>query len=80
VSRSRRRPTDPNVITVHLGQFTREHANAIAEELERAGIVWWFKEPGFLSQVWEFGVRLFVDRERLDEAKQIADSVSGEPS
>lgn len=77
MSRSRRRPTDPNVITVHLGQFTREHANAIAEELERAGIVWWFKEPGFLSQVWEFGVRLFVDRERLHEAKQIAASVGG---
>ena len=77
VSRSRRRPTDPNVITVHLGQFTRENANAIAEELERAGIVWWFKEPGFLSQVWEFGVRLFVDRERLDEAKEIAARVGG---
>ena len=77
MSRSRLRPTDPNVITVHLGQFTREHANAIAEELERAGIVWWFKEPGFLSQVWEFGVRLFVDRERLDEAKQIAAKVRG---
>ena len=77
MSRSRRRPTDPNVITVHLGQFTREHANDIAEELERAGIVWWFKEPGFLSQVWEFGVRLFVDRDHLDEAKEIAARVGG---
>jgi hypothetical protein len=57
---------------VHLGQFTREHANAIAGELERAGIVWWYKEPGFLSSIWEHGVRLFVDRDRLEEAEAIA--------
>jgi hypothetical protein len=68
-------PTDPNVTTVHLGQYTREHANAIAGELEAAGIVWWFKEPGWLSSLWERGVRLFVDRERLAEARQIADRV-----
>lgn len=57
---------------MHLGQFTREHANAIAGELERAGIVWWYKEPGFLSSIWEHGVRLFVDRDRLEEAEAIA--------
>jgi hypothetical protein len=67
------------VTTVHLGQFTRERANEIAGELERAGIVWWYKEPGLLSQVWEFGVRLFVDRERLDEAKEIVKRVSETP-
>ncbi len=60
------------VTTVHLGQFTRETANRIAGELEEAGIVWWYKEPGFLSQIWEYGVRLFVDRERLDDARRIA--------
>lgn len=64
------------VSTVHLGQFTREHANQIAGELEEAGITWWFKEPGFFSQIWEWGVRLFVDRDRLDEAKAIADRVT----
>ncbi len=58
--------------TVHLGQFTHEHAEAIAAELERAGIAWWYKAPGFLSQIWEHGVRLFVDRERLEEARAIA--------
>jgi hypothetical protein len=68
-------PTDPNVITVHLGQFTRETANAIAGELEEAGIVWWYKEPGWLSSLWEFGVRLFVDRSRLEEARTIAERV-----
>lgn len=61
-----------DVRTVHLGQYTHEHAEAIAAELEEAGIVWWYKAPGFLSQIWEHGVRLFVDRERRDEAEAIA--------
>ncbi len=64
------------ITTVHLGQFSRETANEIAGELEAAGIVWWYKEPGWLSSVWELGVRLFVDRERLQEAREIADRVS----
>jgi hypothetical protein len=66
-----------DIRTVHLGQFTHEHAEQIAGELERAGIAWWYKAPGFLSQIWELGVRLFVDRERLDEAKTIAARVLG---
>jgi hypothetical protein len=66
---------NPDVTTAYLGQYTREHANAIAEELEARHITWWYKEPGFFSQVWEYGVRLFVDREHLPEAKEIAASV-----
>jgi hypothetical protein len=62
---------------VYLGEFTHEHANAIAGELERADIVWWYKQPGYISQVWEYGVRLFVDRERLDEAKRIVEQILG---
>ena len=65
------------VSTVYLGEFTHEHANAIAGELERADIVWWYKQPGYISAVWEYGVRLFVDRERLDEAKEIVGRVVG---
>jgi hypothetical protein len=68
-------PYDPNVTTVHLGQFTRETANAIAEQLEGAEIVWWYKEPGWLSSLWEQGVRVFVDKKRLAEAKEIAERV-----
>jgi hypothetical protein len=64
-----------DVRTVHLGQFTHEHAEEIAGELERAGIAWWYKAPGFFSQIWELGVRLFVDRDRLDEAQAIAAKV-----
>jgi len=77
---SHRRPTNPNVTTVHLGQYTREHANAIAGELEAAGIVWWYKEPGWMSTLWEQGVRLFVDKDRLPEARQIAERVLAESS
>jgi len=66
------------ISTVHLGQYTRETANEIAGALEEAGIVWWYKEPGWLSVVWEFGVRLFVDRRRLPEARAIADRITAE--
>ena len=71
-----RQPSD--VITTYLGQFDRETANVVAGRLEEAGIAWWYKEPGFISVIWEFGVRLFVDRERLDEAVAIADAVRAE--
>ena len=68
------------VTTVHLGQYTNEHANEIAGLLEKAGIVWWFKQPGYFSSIWEKGTRLFVDATRLDEARSIAERVlSGEP-
>jgi hypothetical protein len=75
VSESKRYPTDPGVITVHLGQFTREHANTIAGRLEEAGIAWWYKEPGSISRIWEYGVRLFVDRDHLAEARAIVAAV-----
>lgn len=60
--------------TVYLGRFTHEHANEIAGALEEAGIGWWAKNPGTLSYVLlnEWGPRLFVDRDRLDEAREIA--------
>jgi hypothetical protein len=61
--------------TKHLGQFTQETANEIAAQLEDAGIFCWVKEPGFLSSIWEFGVRLFVDASRVDEAEAIAREV-----
>jgi hypothetical protein len=65
-----------DVSTVYLGQYDRETANEIAGSLEEAGIFWWYKEPGIISSVWEFGVRLFVDRARKDEAKTLAQGIS----
>jgi hypothetical protein len=79
----------PKLTTVYLGQFTWDHANRIAEQLEEAGIIWWVKNPGTWSFVLfrEWGPRLFVDRERLEEARSIADRIapggtprSGRPS
>jgi hypothetical protein len=39
------------------------------------GVLRWYKNPGFFSQIWERSVRLFVDKERLEEAQAIADRV-----
>ncbi len=61
--------------TVYLGEYTHEHAEAIAGRLEEAEILWWYKAPGVFSQIWEHGVRLFVDRDRVEEARGIADRV-----
>jgi hypothetical protein len=62
----------PDVRTTYLGEFTQDHAERIAAALEDAGIVWWSKSPGAISRIWEHGVRLFVDRTRLDDARALA--------
>jgi len=64
-----------DVRTVHLGEFSWQHAELIAEQLEAHGIVWWSKEPGTLSRVWQLGVELFVDREKIDDARELAATV-----
>jgi hypothetical protein len=72
--------SEPKVSTVYLGQYTDVHAEAIAGALEEAGIVWWHKKAGRLTKVLfagDWGVRLFVDETRLDEAKAIAEKVKG---
>ena len=70
----------PNVRTVYLGEYTEPHANRIAEQLEADGVVWWAKEPGFLSGLWEHGIRLFVDRTKVDHAKTVADRITSSDS
>jgi hypothetical protein len=64
-----------DVRTAHLGEFTREHSQTIARNLDAAGIAWWTKDPGVISRIWQLGVEIFVDRARLDEARGIADAV-----
>lgn len=63
-----------DVTTTYLGNYAWATANDIAGALEDAGIVWWCKNPGTLTRVLfaEFGVRMFVDKARLDEARGIA--------
>jgi hypothetical protein len=65
-----------DVRTVHLVSCTPEHAAEIGELLEEAGIVWWEKPPnaGFLAFL-ERESQVFVDREHLEEAQQIAQRV-----
>jgi hypothetical protein len=65
----------PEIRTVHLGQFTLPHAVELGERLDEAGIWWWTKEPGFLSRIWQLGIEVFVDRTRLDEARELASGV-----
>lgn len=68
------------VSTVYLGQFTEDHAEAIAKALEDAGIVWWQKGAGRVAKILfagDWGVRLFVDEKRLEEARAIAKEHGG---
>jgi len=66
--------------TVYLGQYTWEQANAIAEQLEAAHIGWWHKQAGAFTRLLsagDWGVRLFVVENRLDDARRIAAAVAG---
>jgi hypothetical protein len=68
------------VRTVQLGQFTDENADQVAEALEAAGIVWWFKQSGRWGRtlfLGEWGTRLFVDADRVEEARAVAREVLG---
>jgi len=70
--------TKPKVKTAMLGQFTHERAEAIAKELEEAGITWYYKQAGSIVQTFfrgEWGVRLFADVSRADEVREIVKRV-----
>ena len=65
---------DPSLRTTYLGQFTREHAEMIAGALEEAGIAWTYKQFGRLTKLFfagDWGVRMFVDAARVEEARTI---------
>lgn len=64
--------------TVELGQYLDEHAEAIAVRLEDADIVHWAKRSGGLTRLLsagDWGTRLFVDADRLDDARRLAAEV-----
>ena len=68
----------PDVRTVHLGAYVPEHAPLVCDALEQAGIVWWAKVPGgWLTRLWDREVQIFVDRTRLDEARELASRALG---
>lgn len=65
--------------SAYLGQYSDEVANAIAGELEAAEISWSYKQASGITKIFfagEWGTRLFVEKERLDEARTIAERVS----
>lgn len=66
-----------DVRTTYLGNYAWATANEIAGALEETGIFWWCKNPGTFTRVLfaEFGVRMFVDQARLDEAREIAGGI-----
>lgn len=71
---------EPALKTSYLGQYTDELANEIAGELEDAGIAWTYKQASWVTKMLfmgEWGTRLFVDSERMDEARAIAERLSG---
>ena len=64
--------------SVYLGQFPDEMANTIAGELEKAEIWWSYKQAIWITKMLflgEWGTRLFVDGDRIDEAKEIVERV-----
>ena len=72
---------DPKTLrTTYLGQFEEDRAQRIAEALDDAEISWFVKETGRISRIFfadAWGVRLFVDGTRVDEARQIVARTDG---
>lgn len=69
--------------TIHLGQFTDEHADEIRERLAERGVQTWSKTSGRLTRVafaGEWGTRLYVRRGDRAVAHEVAESVTGWPS
>jgi hypothetical protein len=61
--------------TAYLGNYMEPTVSEIVRALEDAGIEYWSKnEPPGLP-LGEFGYRIFVDKDRLDEARLIADRI-----
>ena len=64
--------------TTYLGQFEHATAEKIAAALEDAGIGWFYKQTSGISR-WlfsgEWGVRLFVAEDRVDEVRSIVAQV-----
>lgn len=63
---------------MHLGAFAPERAPLVYDGLDRAGIVWWAKVPtGWITRLWDHEVQIFVDRTRLEEAREVATASLG---
>jgi len=65
--------------TVVLGQYVDENAEEILRRLDAAGIEHWVKRSSGLVR-WlsaaDWGIRVFVDASRVEEAQRIASAVT----
>ncbi len=66
------RRSRPTFAPCTSGEYLPEHAAKIGDELNARGIAWWTKDPGAISRIWQLGIEMFVDRDRLEEAVQVA--------
>ncbi|MDX1658425.1 MAG: hypothetical protein R3343_06365 [Nitriliruptorales bacterium] len=70
----------PETPTVYLDQYLDENAEKIGKALDEADIVWWSKTSGRFVRAFfagDWGTRIYVERDRLDEARAIAEDVLG---
>ncbi len=61
--------------TTYLDQFTDDHADRVLDALDRAGIGHWEKRSGQWTRLLfagDWGVRVFVDADRIEEARAVA--------
>lgn len=74
---------DSALRTVYLGQFEHETAERIAALLEEADIAWTYKKFGGLVKLLfagDWGVRLYVDAARVDEARRLVEGLAPPPT
>lgn len=67
--------------TVLLGQFEDDNAERIVERLHEVEIPYWIKRTGGLARVLfagDWGIRIFVDESRLEEAQTVARDILGD--
>lgn len=65
--------------TIYLGQFTDENADRIVDALDEAGIRWHAKSSGAFGRFLfaaDWGVRLFVEDGKADEAWELAGQIA----
>lgn len=65
--------------TIYLGQFIDENADRIVDAFDEAGIRWHAKTSGAFVRVIfaaDWGVRLFVEEDRADDAWRIAGEIA----
>jgi Protein of unknown function (DUF3027) len=62
----------------YLGNYMEPTASEIVSALVDAGVEYWSKNESPGLPLGEFGVRIFVDKDRLGEARVIADRIQTE--